>query len=363
MVTKKKGKFPALFSTINTIAHAAVADTSNESSLGDADDSALAQSEPVLSSDHNDTGRVLYSAESFIKQLKEKKILIDNVYDVPVAILHENPSNPRQVFDSLDLEELADSLQEEQEQIPQGYIENERIYLIDGARRLRAKRMKDEASTLKVLITNKPKDHEELYFRARAANLSTPLSIYDDAYNFKRMRDEKGYTQQKLVALFQEKGFKSITQDYVSRAEKLTKIPKPLVDEMSRHEHFKQARTAASLAKYLEDHEKDKTPNEKLIELIQKAAKEGVSHKGMEKFCNDFLSFTKKEADDVKKTKQHGTPLALKYGDSKGELKFFEQKKVLAINLKNVSYTDYKALKEKLLEFMLEIPKSEVSDK
>ena len=127
---------------------------------------------------------------------------VGNVYDVPVGLIKSNPFNPRAVYTTTAVDNMAISLSTSGQRISAtGYIDDQgSITLIEGETRLRGARAAGLA-TLRIEIRPRPASDRELYEEARAANVErreqTPL---DDAIKWKELLAKKVYQTQPALA-------------------------------------------------------------------------------------------------------------------------------------------------------------------
>lgn len=279
------------------------------------------------------------------------------VYEVPLALIDENPRNARHFFNPKSLETLAVSLKETQEQIPQAFLNGNRFVLLDGARRLKAKKAADELASMKICLAYPIKDHLTLYFRSRSANLSEPLTIYDDALGFQELIEKEKLKQDQISERLIQAGETKYNQPYISRLLRLSKLPPELFQLMASIEHFQKERIATSLAAELLKAIELDIEHGKLKSLIEEVAAKGLSYKAIEEFCPTWVASNLPNLNTPikeKKAKPHSKATAVVFGKSAGTIKYFANRQEFNLNLKNVSAEQYKTLRERLFEFMEE---------
>ena len=153
-------------------------------------------------------------------------VVIGQIIEVPVERVRSNPLNPRAVYTSAAVDEMAISLTNNGQRVAAlGYQEDDgAIVLIEGETRLRGARAAG-IPTLRVEIRAKPASERELYEMARAANVErrdqTPL---DDAIRWKELLARKIYPTQSALAKALNLG-----EDYVSRTLSLAQLPHKIV--------------------------------------------------------------------------------------------------------------------------------------
>ena len=248
-------------------------------------------------------------------------VVIGQIIEVPVERVRSNPLNPRAVYTSAAVDEMAISLTNNGQRVAAlGYQEDDgAIVLIEGETRLRGARAAG-IPTLRVEIRAKPASERELYEMARAANVErrdpTPL---DDAIRWKELLARKIYPTQSALAKALNLG-----EDYVSRTLSLAQLPHKIVLGVSEYSELMNHKMLNALREYWEQQGDDET-----FELIQDAARNGLGYR-------DVVARRKLAAKGpVRRARSFREHLS--FGEAKGELRTFEADGRLELKLKGLS--------------------------
>ncbi|MCP3024983.1 ParB/RepB/Spo0J family partition protein [Cupriavidus basilensis] len=154
-----------------------------------------------------------------------------NRFQIPIADCISNPYNPREFYPESKVQELALTLQRDGQieaikvtqlpQYPGKYV------LIDGERRLRAKRSLGEKFIDAELRSDTTP--AELYSIAyRANNDHERQTIFDDAIAWRRVLEERVFVEQNALA-------ERVGRDkaYVSKVLSLNALPRPILERMA----------------------------------------------------------------------------------------------------------------------------------
>ncbi|MBB6592723.1 ParB/RepB/Spo0J family partition protein [Ralstonia solanacearum] len=261
------------------------------------------------------------SHEATTKVGSSQDIVVGEIIEVPVERVRSNPLNPRAVYTSAAVDEMAVSLSNNGQRVAAiGYREDDgAIVLIEGETRLRGARAAG-IPTLRVEIRAKPASERELYEMARAANVErrdqTPL---DDAIRWKELLARKIYPTQSALAKALNLG-----EDHVSRTLSLAQLPHKIVLGVSEYSELMNHKMLNALREYWEQQGDDET-----LELIQDAAKNGLGYR-------DVVTRRKSAAKGpVRRTRAIRENLT--FGEAKGELRTFEADGRLELKLKGLS--------------------------
>ncbi len=248
-------------------------------------------------------------------------IVVGQILEVPVERVKSNPLNPRAVYTSGAVDEMAVSLTNNGQRVAAlGYQDDDgAIVLIEGETRLRGARAAG-IPTLRVEIRAKPASERELYEMARAANVErrdqTPL---DDAIRWKELLAKKIYPTQSALAKALNLG-----EDHVSRTLSLAQLPHKIVLGVSEYSELMNHKMLNALREYWEQQGDEET-----LDLIQDAAKNGLGYR-------DVVARRKSAAKGpVRRTR--AIRESLTFGEAKGELRTFEADGRLELKLKGLS--------------------------
>jgi len=250
--------------------------------------------------------------------------VLGQVYEVPLERIRSNPVNPRAVYTSLAVDEMAMSLASKGQRVPAtGFVEEEgAVVLIEGETRLRGARSAG-LKTLRVEIQEKPSSDLELYKHARAANVErreqTPL---DDAIKWKELLDRQLFPDQK--ALSQEL---DVSESTVSRTLSLAAMPQLVVMALADHSSLLNFQMLNAVREYWKAFGDEKT-----LEYIPLIEKNGW---GYRRVAEDAANA---EKGPLKRPRGDKEPFA--YAGGKGEIKVFDGGRRLEVTLKGITDLD-----------------------
>lgn len=246
--------------------------------------------------------------------------VLGQVYDVPLERVKPNPVNPRAVYTSQAVDEMAVSLSKGGQLVAAtGFLDEGSVVLIEGETRLRGARAAG-LQTLRIEIKPRPSSDLALYKSARAANVErrdqTPL---DDALKWKELLDRKVFDNQ--AALSREL---DIPESTVSRTLALAAMSQRVVMALSDHASLLSFQMLNAVREYWQVYGEEKT-----LDYIPLIEKNGWGYRRViEEAAN-----AKKEP--VKRKRGDKEPI--EYAGGKGEIKIFDGGKRLEITLKGIT--------------------------
>ena len=258
---------------------------------------------------------------------------VGNVYDIPVGLIKSNPFNPRAVYTTTAVDNMAHSLSTSGQRISAtGYIDDHaQVTLIEGETRLRGARSAG-LETLRVEIRQRPASDRELYEQARAANVErrdqTPL---DDAIKWKELLAKRLYPTQAALAKALGLG-----EDHVSRTLSLAGLSNRVIHAVADNHELLNHKMLNALREFWEVQGDEKT-----IELIFEVAKTGMGYR-------DVVA-RRKSAAKAPVRRPRSTREVLIFKGGKGELKSFEEDGRVELILKGLSPEVSQELTAKLM--------------
>ena len=258
------------------------------------------------------------------------------VYDVPVELIKSNPVNPRALYTTAAVDDMATSLRESGQKISAtGFVdETGKVVLIEGETRLRGARAAG-IPTLRVEIKKKPDSERALYEEARAANVErrdqTPL---DDAIKWRELLDRKVYATQTALAKALGLG-----EDDVSRILSLAKLPHRIVLAVADHPALLSLRMLNALREFCNIKGEQET-----LEVILEASDKGWGYRDVEA--------RRKAAETGPVSRKRGATESVAYGTAKGEIKTFDEGGRLQLVLKGLTPEESRALTETIKDIL-----------
>jgi ParB family chromosome partitioning protein len=201
------------------------------------------------------------------------------VYDVPLGLIDPNPDGARVFYRSADVDRIAESLQKnEQDEAANGFVENDRVVLIDGGTRLRSARVGGLASLL-VRIRAKPASRKELFKESMRLNDERrDHTALDLAVMISRLVTEGVYaSQDEAAADLCNRDGSQMTKPVVSMYMRIGKIPARLMRLMADNDRTCQFTVAYEISAifaqsdYAENEDKYQEIAQAVIEEVQSA--------------------------------------------------------------------------------------------
>jgi ParB family chromosome partitioning protein len=257
---------------------------------------------------------------------------VGSVNDVPITQIKSNPLNPRAVYTSTSVDEMAVSLASNGQRISAtGFVdESGTVVLIEGETRLRGARAAGLIS-LRVEIRQKPETERALYEQARAANVErrdqTPL---DDAIRWKELLGKGIYPTQGALAKALE-----LSDTQVSRTLALSSLTNRLVHAIADQPDLLNFQMLNALREFFDDQGEEST-----LELVAEVAKTGMGYRDVVNRRNAAIK------GPVKRPRAFREPVTFK--GAKGELKTFEGSGRMELILKGLSPEAQDEIAEKI---------------
>ncbi len=242
------------------------------------------------------------------------------VYEVPLERIRSNPLNPRVVYTSQAVDEMAMSLSGSGQRVPAtGYAEGEgAVVLIEGETRLRGARAAG-LSSLRVEIHPKPANDQELYKHARDANVrrreQTPL---DDALKWEELLAKGVFASQVELAQALE-----LPKSTVSRTLALASLPQRVVMALSDHPSLLSFQMLNAMRDYCSGFGEEQT-----LEYIRLVEKNGWGYR--------HVAADAAKADKGPVKRPRASSETIEYAGGRGEIKLFDGGRRLEVSLKGI---------------------------
>lgn len=258
---------------------------------------------------------------------------IGRVYDVPLEKIRSNPLNPRVVYTSQAVDEMALSLASKGQRVPAtGYVADDWVVLIEGETRLRGARAAG-LKTLRIEIQVQPPSDKELYTHARDANVrrreQTPL---DDALKWKELLAKKVFTSQAELARTLE-----IPESSVSRTLALANLSNRIVMLLADHPSLLNFQMLNAIREYSDAYGEEAT-----LDYIPLVERNGWGYRQV------AAEAARSKKGPVKRPRAFSE--AIQYAGGQGQIKLFDGGKRLEVALKGVDPDKAQELVNKIKE-------------
>ncbi|MEW8200414.1 MAG: ParB/RepB/Spo0J family partition protein, partial [Candidatus Thiodiazotropha endolucinida] len=157
------------------------------------------------------------------------------VYRVPVFLLNRDINQPRRVFDTYRLQDLALSLGKDGQETPIKFIVVDgQLVIKHGERRWRAANIGKIETLDGVLDVKETETTHERIFRQIADNTGEPLKPWDWVETFHQFHDD-GMTDQAIADELASRGINGFSRSVITNYRRLLKLPKG-IQEMIKEE-------------------------------------------------------------------------------------------------------------------------------
>ena len=258
---------------------------------------------------------------------------VGSVYEIPIGEIRSNPFNPRAVYTSSAIDDMASSMASGGQRVSAtAYLgDQDEVILIEGETRLRGARAGGLA-TLRVEIRPRPSSDRELYEEARAANVERrDQSPLDDAIKWKELLAKKIYPTQTALAQALKLG-----EDHVSRTLSLATLPTRIIHAAAEHPELLTTKMLNAIREYWSVKGDDET-----LELILEVAKSGMGYRD--------VAARRKAAENGPVKRTRSIREAVAYKGAIGEFKSFDEEGRVELVLKGLTPEASKEVAEKIL--------------
>lgn len=285
-------------------------------------------------------------------QFSIEACVVGSTVAVPLHLIDTNPLSPRQVYLDENVNVIAETIGDGQDDDAHGYLEDGRIKLIDGGTRYRAARITDRG-TLNVRLEAPPASPLDLFNRARALNeqRSQPTAL-DFALSLKRLLDVGAVSSHRdIIEKVKAPGGGVMTESLVSMYMRVTRLPTKIQRAMG---NAAETNTLAALyalsALFPETQtaEQEEEMTEVAAELVDEIKRKKLSRKQIQDLVNAKLAGPK--------TRERSTVHPLEFGTHKGQIKTFHKKGEIQLSLRGLGEEEMPGLKvalQKAIEVFL----------
>lgn len=268
------------------------------------------------------------------------------------SVMVESEFNARFFYKTSELDEMALSLQNTQDVPLVGYIEDGKVKILDGVKRLKASDI-GGIESLRVEICEKPQGALGAYKKSFRVNKDRSAgTALDDAMKYAKFIED-GMPQQVLA--------KELERDIgtVSQLIAISKIPMTVLIMMKDSERASGLRLAYEISQIFRDAPApgDEVPEGQRshADLVQIAREVIEAINGPGTWNRDTVqALIKSKLTNETKRRERATSQQLSYGGVKGTLKVFEKRGELGFQIKGLDAERLQTLKEKIEKVLAE---------
>lgn len=274
------------------------------------------------------------------------ELVAGNTYNLPLGLLTDSPRNARVHYIQEEIDDLVLELQADGQEVSAwGYIDGDRVRIVDGGKRLRAARAAG-LEFLRVDVNEKPESDKEIYKLSRKLNLKrSAQTCFDDAVRFRQMLDDGTFKDQEELG---RELLEGASQTTVSQILSINKIPAKIIWLM-REDAKKLCQTAFAVEVARHFREGEEVESEKLhtiSEILRKVSAQDLSVKKMRELFESRLVGPK--------PRTQATSIAVKFGSADGAIKVYKSRGQVEFSIKGVPEDRLQDLAERIQKAITE---------
>lgn len=266
------------------------------------------------------------------------------VVRVPLHLLDLNPVGPRQIYKSEEIDKIAQTLPDAQDDAAHGFVKNGRITLIDGGTRYRSAKVSG-VGFLDVKIEIAPETELDLYLRARQYNdqRSQP-TVIDHSLSLLRLLEGGSVASARELAekVPDVNGRGKMPESQVSTYLRIARMPRIVLERMSESPVTSQLTVLYAVSDIFE---KDVQASSEQIDLAMQIIEE-IKQKDLSK--KQVQDLVKSRLSKERQHRERSVQQSIAYGSCKGHIKLFGKRGQLDLSLKGLSEEDLPLLQNEL---------------
>ncbi|MBV7542091.1 ParB/RepB/Spo0J family partition protein [Acidovorax sp. sic0104] len=266
------------------------------------------------------------------------------VVRVPFNLIRMNPVGPRQIYRAEEIDKIAQTLPEGQDDAAHGFVQDDHVVLIDGGTRYRSAKVSGVAY-LDVKFELPPKDDLELYLVARRYNeqRSQP-SVIDHALSLSLLLEQGavGNARELVEKVPDINGKGQMSESQVSMYLRIARIPRTLLERMAESAITSQYSVLYAISEIFP---KDEKPTSDQIDLAGQLIDEIKSRDLTKKQVQDLV---KSRLSTEPKRRERSVQQPIAFGPCKGHIKLFGKRGQLDLSLKGLSEDNLPLLQREL---------------
>jgi ParB family transcriptional regulator, chromosome partitioning protein len=268
------------------------------------------------------------------------ELVAGQTYNLPLGLLTDSPRNARVHYIQEEIDDLVVELQANgQEVAAWGYIDEDRVRIVDGGKRLRAARAAGLES-LRVDVNERPQSDKEIYKLSRKLNLKrSAQTCFDDAVRFRQMLDDGTFKDQEELG---RELLEGASQTTVSQILSINKIPEKLI-RLMREDAKKLCQTAFAVEvarHFREGEEVESSKVHAISEILRKVSEEDLSVKKMRELFESRMVGPKPRTQP--------TSITVKFGAADGSIKVYRSRGQVEFSIKGVPEDRLQELTERI---------------
>lgn len=266
------------------------------------------------------------------------------VVRVPFHLIDLNPVGPRQIYRSEEIDKIAQTLPDGQDDAAHGFLKGDRVVLIDGGTRYRSAKVSG-VGFLDVKFEEAPQGQLDLYLRARRYNdqRSQP-SVIDHALSLHILLESGVVASSRdLIEKVPDMNGKGrMGEAQVSLYLRIARMPRHVLERMSESPVTSQLTVLYALSEIFP---KDEKPTSEQIDLAMQLVEE-IKAKDLTK--KQVQELVKSRVSNERKHRERSIQQPIAYGSCKGYIKIFGKRGQIDLSLKGLKEENLPLLQREL---------------
>lgn len=271
--------------------------------------------------------------------------VIGRVVAVPLHLIDLNPIGPRVLYKVEDIDKIARTLPNSQDDAAHGFVKQGRVVLIDGGTRYRAAKVSG-VGHLDVKIEAAPESEVELYLRARSYNEQrSQTSVIDHALSLARLLESGAVkTARDLCERIPDVGGTGqMSESQVSYYLRVARMPRQVIERMSESPSTSQLSILYDVSEVFPKNEPATAEQIELaLQIVDEIKQRELTHKQTVALVKSKLG------ENPKQRRERSQQQLISYGDIKGQFKFFGKRGQVDLSLSGVKEEDMPALQAEI---------------
>lgn len=248
---------------------------------------------------------------------------------VPLHLIDLNELGPRQIYQSVEIDKIASTITESQDDAAHGYIKDGRVKLIDGGTRVRAAKVSG-VDHLDVKFEPEPESPLALYLRARSYNdqRSQPTAI-DHAISLRKLIESGAVPNNRVIAeKIPDPSGRPMSESQVSMYLRVSRMPDRVLQRMSEN-----TSTSAFTILYAVSELFEKIPDRSHAEDTALSVIDDIRQKDLSK--QQVIALVRSKLEGTKH-RERSSQQTLTIGSYEGVVKVFAKRGQIELSMKNL---------------------------
>lgn len=265
-----------------------------------------------------------------------------SIVRVPLHLIDLNELGPRQIYQSAEVDKIAETIVKAQDDAAHGYLKGGRVQLIDGGTRYRSAKVSG-IGYLDVKFEEEPKSLVDLYLRARQYNdqRSQPTAI-DHAISLRKLLESKEITSnQEIAELIPDLSGRPMSEAQVSTYMRISRMPDRVLQRMSESTLTSGVRVLYAVSDIFKQVPEEADALDIAFSVIDDIKQKELSTAQVIALVNSKLAGVKH--------RERSTQQPLTFGTYKGVIKMFAKRGQVDLSLKGLPASELPELQKELM--------------